>query len=115
MSVALLRDKWTLALTFPAPLYPDRSPDAKPDAFEIAIAKVSRYFARIGFVQVCGDKPHDLNKYWALEKSKLGDVISVTKAESSSIVVQADIPPGSNIITFRYHTFSLRHSMTLHC
>ena len=90
-----LRDKWTLALTFPAPLYFDRSPDAKPDAFQTAVAKVSRYFARIGFVQVCGERPHELNKYWALERSKLGDVISITKAESANIVVQADAKPGN--------------------
>ena len=88
-----LRDKWTLAITFPAPLRPN------PDAFQLGVDKVSRYFARIGFVQVCGDKPHHLNKYWCIEKSKLPDGLLLSKAESVDIVVQADKKPGASMIS----------------
>ena len=77
------RNQWTLAVTFPAPLRYDDKPGIP---FETVVEKMGRYFSRAGFVQVCGDRPHGLNKYWVLEKELLPETTR-SKADVASLTV----------------------------
>ena len=76
-----LRDRYSLAVIFPAPLI--HNPEI------LGVEKISRYFARAGFIQLCAGRPHSLNKYWVLESTKLPDTIK-TKAEGSTIEVSKE-------------------------
>ena len=78
-----LKDKWSLAAMFPAPMHHDKTGGV---SFDDVVVKLSRYFSRAGFIQVCGHRPHALNKYWVCEVDAMPDAI-LPKAHSTAIVV----------------------------
>jgi hypothetical protein len=76
-----LNGKWVMAIIFPAPEF-----NKGPTPFDEVVHKLSRYFARLEYVQVCGDRPHGLNKYWVMESTKYSGTILPKEAVADLVI-----------------------------
>jgi hypothetical protein len=80
-----LKGTWSIAIMFPAPV---RHAKGGNDSFQDVVNKMSKYFARLSYRQVYGDRKHPLNKYWIVEASKYtGEILS--KDSVADLVVRS--------------------------